>query len=118
RQAAARLGPPGSVRGHAQRGLRRLLASGSARGALRSGRLTVERSGRWLRVGPERLPSLLPHDFSMPGELLLPEVGLVLEARSFPRDERYVVPREARRGALDAPAPPPPLPLPARRPPP
>src|SRR5262249_57546072 len=66
-------------------------------------------------VGPEGLASHLPDDFSMPGELLLPEVGLVLEARSFPRDERYVVPREARRVAFDADALPPRLQVRARR---
>lgn len=115
RQAARELGHPGSLRGHGQRGLRRLLASGSGRGALRSGGLTMERSGRLLRVGPERLPPLLPHDFPMPGELLLPEVGLVLEARSFPRDDRYVVPREASRVAFDADALPPRLQVRARR---
>ena len=115
RQAARELGNPGSLRGHAQRALRRLLARASTRGALRSGGVTVERSGRWLRVGLERLPPLRPHDFPVPGELALPEVGLVLEARSFPRDERYVTPREAGHVAFDADALPPQLQVRARR---
>jgi len=38
----------------------------------------------------------------VPGELALPEVGMMLEARSFPRAEDYMAPREAGRAAFDA----------------
>jgi len=115
RQAARALGHPGSMRGHAQRALRRLLVSASTPGVLRAGGLMVERSGRWLRVGPERLPSLRSHDFPVPGELSLPEIGLVLEARSFPRHERYVMPRGTQLVAFDADALPPRLQVRPRR---
>lgn len=102
RQAGRDLGHSGALRGHAQKTLRRLLAPGTARGSLRAGGVTVERSGPWLRVGPSRLPPLGPHDFPVPGELALPEVGMMLEARSFPRAQDYVAPREAERAAFDA----------------
>ena len=102
RQAGRDLGHSGALRGHAQKTLRRLLAPGAARGSLRAGGVTVERSGPWLRVGPSRLPPLGPHDFPVPGELALPEVGMMLEARSFPRAQDYVAPREAGRAAFDA----------------
>ena len=102
RQAGRDLGHSGALRGHAQKTLRRLLAPGVARGSLRAGGVTVERSGPSLRVGPSRLPPLGPRDFQVPGELPLPEVGMILEARSFPRAEDYVAPREAGRAAFDA----------------
>ena len=102
RQAGRDLGHSGALRGHAQKTLRRLLAPGAARGSLRAGGVTVERSGPSLRVGPSRLPPLGPRDFPVPGELALPEVGMMLEARSFPRSEDYVAPREAGRAAFDA----------------
>jgi tRNA(Ile)-lysidine synthase len=62
----------------------------------------VERSGRWLRVGQGRLPALAAHEFPVPGELPLPEVGLVLDARCFERAPGYAAPREAARAAFDA----------------
>jgi tRNA(Ile)-lysidine synthase len=102
RQAARDLGHSGAFRGHAQKALRRLLAPGPVRGALRAGGVTVERSGRWLRVGPRRLPPLAPHDFAVPGDLALPEVGLVIEARCFPKAPGYVAPRERLLAAFDA----------------
>jgi tRNA(Ile)-lysidine synthase len=102
RQAGRDLGHSGALRGHAQKTLRRLLAPGATRGSLRAGGVTVERSGPWLRVGPGRLPPLGPRDFPVPGELALPEVGMMLEARSFPRAEDYLAPREAERAAFDA----------------
>ena len=102
RQAARDLGHSGALRGYAQKALRGLLLPGAARGALRSGGVTVERSGRWLRVGQGRLPALAAHEFSVPGELPLPEVGLVLEARCFERAPAYAVPREPARAAFDA----------------
>ena len=102
RQAARDMGHPGAFRGHTQKALRRLLAPGPVRGALRTGGLTVERSGRWLRVGPGQLPSLAPRDFAIPGDLALPEVGLLLEARCFPRALDYVAPRGPLIAAFDA----------------
>ena len=102
RQATRDLGHSGAFRGHAQKTLRRLLTPGPVHGALRTGGVTVERSGRWLRVGPGRLPPLAPHDFAVPGDLVLPEVGLVLEARCFPRAPGYVAPRESLLAAFDA----------------
>ena len=102
RQAARDLGHSGALRGHAQKALRGLLVPGARRGALRSGGVIVERSGRWLRVGQGRLPALAAHDFPVPGELALPEVGLVLDARCFERAPGYAAPREAGCAAFDA----------------
>ena len=102
RQAARELGHSGALRGHAQKALRGLLVPGGRRGALRSGGVTVERSGRWLRVGQGRLPGLLVHEFPVPGELQLPEVGLVLDAHCFEKDPGYAAPRERDRAAFDA----------------
>jgi tRNA(Ile)-lysidine synthase len=115
RQAARDMGHSGAFRGHAQKALRRLLAPGPVRGALRAGGVTVERSGRWLRVGPRRLLPLAPHDFAVPGDLVLPEVGLVLEARCFPKAPGYVVPRAPLLAAFDADALPHRLQVRARR---
>lgn len=102
RQAGRDLGHSGALRGHAQKALRRLLAPASVGGALRTGGVTVERSGRWLRVGPGHLLPIVPHDFPVPGDLTLPEVGMMLEARCFPRAEGYAAPREALVAAFDA----------------
>ena len=102
RQAARDLGHSGALRGHAQKTLRGLLTPGARRGALRSGGVTVERSGRWLRVGDGRLPPLGAREFPVPGELVLPEVGLVLDARCFERTAGYAAPREPARAAFDA----------------
>jgi len=115
RQAARDLGHSGALRGHAHQALRRLLMPGPVRGALRSGGVTVERSGRRLRVGPGRLAPLAPREFPVPGDLALPEAGLVLEARCFPRTPGYVVPREALQAAFDADLLPPRLQVRARR---
>ena len=115
RQAAWELGHSGALRGHVQKALRRLLAPGPVRGAVRTGGVTVERSGRWLRVGPGRLPPLASHEFPVPGDLALPEVGLTLEARCFPRAEGYVAPRESLLAAFDADLLPPRLHVRARR---
>jgi tRNA(Ile)-lysidine synthase len=115
RQAAQELGHSGAFRGHAQKALRRLVGPGPMRGPLRDGGVTVERSGSWLRVGPGRLPSLALHDFSVPGRLALPEVGLVLEARCFPREAGYAAPRDRHLVAFDADALPSRLRVRARR---
>ena len=102
RQAARDLGHSGTMRGHAQKALRGLLMPGAARRALRSGGVTVERSGSWLRVGQGRLPALAVYELRVPGELPLPEVNLLLEARCFERVEGYAAPRERDRVAFDA----------------
>ena len=102
RQAARELGHSGSLRHHAHQSLRRLLAPHVPRAGFRVGGLIVERSGRWLRVGPGHLPPLLPRDLRVPGEIALPEIGSVLEARCFSRPPGYVVPRESTRAAFDA----------------
>jgi tRNA(Ile)-lysidine synthase len=102
RQAACDLGHSGALRGPAQKALRGLLLPGAARGVLRSRGVTVERSGRWLRVGRGRLEGLDAHEFPVPGDLPLPEVGLTLEARCFEHAQGYAVPRELARVAFDA----------------
>jgi tRNA(Ile)-lysidine synthase len=101
-QAAALLGDARPRREAVHRGVRRLLEAAPPRRALSLGRLVIERSGRWLRVGPARLPALAPRVWGIPGELALDEVGVRLEARCFERGPDYAPPRERHRAAFDA----------------
>jgi tRNA(Ile)-lysidine synthase len=101
-QAAAELGETRPLRRATHRRLRRLLASERPRRPLRLGRLTLERSGRWLRVGPAQPPALAPREWRIPGLLELCEVGLALDARCFERPPGYAPPRDASRAAFDA----------------
>src|SRR5262245_29076675 len=102
RHAGRELGHGSALRRHAHQSLRRLLVPGVARGSFRMGGLVVERSGRWLRVGPPSLPPLAPRDLPVPGTIALPEIGSVLEARCFSRPPGYAVPHEAGQAAFDA----------------
>jgi len=101
-QAASELGEIRPRRSAGQRALRRLLRPDNPRRPVKVGRLSMERSGRWLRVGPSRLPGLLARRFEVPGSVALDELGLRLEARCFERGPDYAIPREARRVAFDA----------------
>jgi len=114
-QAAAAQGETGPLRGPAQRALRRLLAAAPRRHAMRLGQLAVERSGRLLRVGPPRLPTLPVRGFAAPGVLELPEISARLVARVIARAADYAVPRERGRVAFDAAALPAALTVRARR---
>jgi tRNA(Ile)-lysidine synthase len=69
---------------------------------LRLGRLGLERSGAWLRVGPNQLPILAARRFQVPGTLELPELGLRLDARCFAGGPDFAPSRELRRVAFDA----------------
>jgi len=100
--AAAELGESRPRRATAHRAIRRLLRPGGPPRALRLGRLSVEASGEWLRVGPTILAAVLPRRFDVPGSVELGELGLRLDARCFPRDADFAPPREARRVAFDA----------------
>jgi len=101
RLAAARLGGRAPLRAWAHRGLGRLLASPPPRRPFRLGRLTVEVSGRLVRLARGAAPALLARPVPIPGSLALPEVGLRLETRLLPA-EGYAVPRERDRVAFDA----------------
>ncbi|HET7874810.1 MAG TPA: tRNA lysidine(34) synthetase TilS [Methylomirabilota bacterium] len=102
RRALAALGETRPLRGAAERGLRRLVAAETPRRALRLGPVVVERSGRWLRVGPAALPPLEARTWEVPGQLDLPEIGMRLEARCFERAPDYAPPREPGSVAFDA----------------
>jgi tRNA(Ile)-lysidine synthase len=115
RRALATLGVEQPLRAAAHRALRRLLALEAARRPVRIGPLAVERSGRWLRVGPASLLPLRSREWRAPGCLDLPEVGLALEARGFDRPPGYVPPRDPRMAAFDADRLPPVLTVRARR---
>src|SRR5262249_46437328 len=100
--AAAAQGDARPRRGAIHRGVRRLLAPAPARRALSLGGLVMERSGRWLRVGPARPPALAVRRWEVPGDLVLDEVGVRLEARGFDRAPGYAPPRARDRVAFDA----------------
>jgi tRNA(Ile)-lysidine synthase len=114
-QAAALQGEARPLRGPAQRALRRLVAGVPRRRAVRLGRLTVERSGRRIRVGPPTLPALVARQWAVPGVLELPEVGARLTARVVARSGDYTLAREPGRAAFDADGLPPVLGVRARR---
>ncbi len=101
-RAAAELGEERPLRRASHRALRRMLASEPARRPLGLGRLVVERSGPWLRIGPRDLPALTSREWPVPGVLELAELGLRLEARHFARPRDYAPPREPERVAFDA----------------
>jgi tRNA(Ile)-lysidine synthase len=100
-EAAASLGERGPLRGWVHRAVRGILASGGER-RLRLGSLVVERSGRWLRVGPARLPPLGARAWPAPGRLDLPEIDAVLEARLVPAGPGYRWPDGRAAAAFDA----------------
>ncbi len=105
RQAAFRVQPSRRPRrGVVHRALRRRPRRGVRDRGARSGwgALRMERSGRWLRVGPLALPPLAGARWDVPGALALDELGLRLEARFVSRAPDYRPPRDARRVAFDA----------------
>src|SRR5262249_45406347 len=100
--AAADLGDFRPRRGAILSGLRGVLSNHAIRRRVTLGHLCVERSGRWVRIGPRTLPSIIMQHLSMPGSLVLNEIGMGIEARVVERTSDYVVPRDARRVAFDA----------------
>jgi tRNA(Ile)-lysidine synthase len=113
--AAAALGHRRPLRGAAHRALRRVLGAAPPRRPVRLERLAVERSGRWLRVGPAALAPVAARSLTVPGALDLPEVGLRLEAHVLERGLDYAPPRERHCVAFDADCVPPALLVRARR---
>jgi tRNA(Ile)-lysidine synthase len=102
RRAAHRLGEPGPQRGAVHRALRRALEEPPPRRPARLGRLAVERSGSRLRVGSAALPALSPRHLPVPGQVALPEAGVLLSTRCVPRPAGYASPRDSRHAAFDA----------------
>ena len=100
--AAGDLGETRPRRAAVMRAVRRVLLPRAPRRSVKVGRLSVERSGPWLRVGPARLPALVARHLRVPGSVDLGEVGLRLDARYLERPPDYEVPRDARRVAFDA----------------
>ncbi len=100
--AAAELGETRPRRAAAQHAMRRLLLARAPRRSLRMGRLSMERSGPWLRVGPTPLPALVARPLHLPGSVDLTELGLRLDARCLEPGPDYAPPDEARRVAFDA----------------
>lgn len=100
--AAAESGETRPRRAAVHRAMRRLLLPHAPRRSVRLGRLSLERSGPWLRVGPPSLPGLVARSFRAPGSVELTELGLRLDARCLERGPDYLPPRDARRVAFDA----------------
>src|SRR5262245_7657430 len=101
-EAGAGLGGAQPRRAVVHRAVRRFVCAETPRRAIRMGPLLIERSGRWLRVGPPALPALHPRRWDARGPLVLDEVGLRLEAHRFDRPLNYAPPRERHRAAFDA----------------
>jgi tRNA(Ile)-lysidine synthase len=114
--AAADLGETRPRRAAVARALRRVLLPRAPRRSVRLGRLSVERSGPRIRVGPARLPALVMRPLEVPGVVELTELGLRLEARCLDRELEYEPPRDPRRAAFDADRLPPRLVVRPRRP--
>ena len=100
--AAADLGDTRPRRAAVLRAVRGVLMNQAPRRRATLGRLCVERSGPWLRVGPTSLLSLVTQRLVVPGSVELSEVGMRLDARVLERAPDYVASREARRVAFDA----------------
>jgi tRNA(Ile)-lysidine synthase len=101
RQALGRLGEKGPLRAWAQQTFRQFLEGADPIGARPIGRILLERSMGQLRLSrgsPAPLPErLLP----VPGSLVLPEIGLAIEARTFERPLGYRPPTDSSRVAFD-----------------
>jgi tRNA(Ile)-lysidine synthase len=112
-RAAETLGEQGPLRAWNHRALRHVLSGGRS---LRHGTLLIERSGRWLRVGPARLASVAPREWEVPGCLELGEIGVALSARVIEPSTGHPLPDGRRAVAFDADRLPPRLTVRGRRP--
>src|SRR3989442_4495994 len=101
RQAATRLGSRAPLRAWAHRGLRRILAAPPPRKPFRIGAVTLEVSGPRLRLALGTLPPLAERRLTLPGRLVLPEIGLVLEA-TLHDAPAYAIPDDPGRVVFDA----------------
>jgi tRNA(Ile)-lysidine synthase len=115
RLAAVRAGAAPGLRAPSLRAIARAVDPVTTAARTQLGHLAIERSGRWIRVGPRRLPALGEHVWCVPGCLALSAIGASLEARLFSRPAGYMPPRDARRVAFDAAGMPPALVVRARR---
>ena len=116
RQAALRVDPRlVALRAPGERALRRLLDPGAPRRPARLGRVTIERSGRWLRVAAGAPAAIETRRFPVPGRVALDELGLVLDAREVPASPAYRFSLDRATVAFDADQLPPCLTVRARR---
>ena len=102
RMAAAEQGAAGPLRASAQRALARLLGPGPVRRPAKIGRVRIDRSGRFVRVGGRVPAPVAPRRFPVPGQIRLDEVELSLEARCLQQSPTYVLPRGRDTVAFDA----------------
>ena len=101
RQGAARLGARAPLRAWAHRGLRRALGRPPPRRPFALGGVTIEVSGERVRLGRGPVRALTCRPVPVPGRLVLPEAGLVLDSAVGPR-EATAIPRDAWRVVFDA----------------
>ena len=101
RHAAARLGHRAPLRAWGHRSLQRALGPVQPRRSLRLGPIIIEVSGDRIRLGTGSPPPLVPRTLSVPGTVVLPEIGQSLVARLV--DAAAYVPRsDGARVAFDA----------------
>ena len=101
RQAAARLGHRAPLRAWGHRRLQRALGLVQPRRPLRLGPILIEVSGDRIRLGTGSPPPLVPRTLSVPGTVVLPEIGQSLVAR-LADAAAYVLPSDGARVAFDA----------------
>lgn len=98
RLGAARMGSRRPLRAWAHRGLRRVLTHPPPRRPFAWGGMLIEVSAGRIRLATRPAHALAPREIPVPGRVLLPEAGLVLESTlileggfSIPKDAHHVV---------------------------
>ncbi len=115
RQGAARMGSSRPLRAWAHRGLRRVLAHPAPRHPFAWGGVLIEVSVGKIRLATRPAHPLAQREIPVPGKVLLPEAGLVLESTLFLEGEAPM-PADAHQAVFDADALARPLIVRSRRP--
>jgi tRNA(Ile)-lysidine synthase len=101
RLGAVRLGSRLPLRAWAHRGLRRVLARPAPRRPFSCGGVLIEVSAGLIRLATRPAHALAPREIPVPGRVVLPEVGLVLES-VLTVDADCPIPQDAQHAVFDA----------------